>query len=106
MAVFIGGIKKNPCWKGYRMIGTKRKGNKIVPNCVVIGGLKYSKFDAIEELEAGGYDFDKSYFAQNASAGLLEDVRKRSKYTYRGGSGKSQARAFFDSLKKHYDKYK
>jgi len=26
--------KKNPCWKGYKQIGTKRKNNKVVPNCV------------------------------------------------------------------------
>lgn len=25
---------KNPCWKGYNMIGTKIKGGKEVPNCV------------------------------------------------------------------------
>ena len=25
---------KNPCWKGYEMIGMKKKGNKKVPNCV------------------------------------------------------------------------
>ena len=26
--------KKNPCWKGYEMIGTKKKGGRTVPNCV------------------------------------------------------------------------
>jgi hypothetical protein len=26
--------KKNPCWKGYEMIGMKKKGGKRVPNCV------------------------------------------------------------------------
>ena len=26
--------KKNPCWKGYEMIGMKKKGSKRVPNCV------------------------------------------------------------------------
>lgn len=26
--------KKNPCWKGYMMVGMKKKGNKNVPNCV------------------------------------------------------------------------
>ncbi len=26
--------KKGPCWKGYEMIGTKKKGKKRVPNCV------------------------------------------------------------------------
>jgi len=25
---------KNPCWKGYEMVGTKKKGSKTVPNCV------------------------------------------------------------------------
>jgi hypothetical protein len=25
---------KNPCWKGYEMIGMKKKGGKKVPNCV------------------------------------------------------------------------
>ena len=26
--------KKTPCWKGYEMIGTKKKGGRTVPNCV------------------------------------------------------------------------
>ncbi len=25
---------KNPCWKGYKQIGMKKKGEKLVPNCV------------------------------------------------------------------------
>jgi len=25
---------KNVCWKGYKMVGTKNKGGKKVPNCV------------------------------------------------------------------------
>ena len=27
---------KNPCWKGYNMVGTKIKNGKEVPNCVPI----------------------------------------------------------------------
>jgi hypothetical protein len=27
---------KNPCWKGYKAIGMKKKGGKKVPNCVPI----------------------------------------------------------------------
>ena len=27
-------MKKDPCWKGYEMIGTKKKNGKEVPNCV------------------------------------------------------------------------
>jgi len=26
--------KKNPCWIGYKQIGTKKKKGKKVPNCV------------------------------------------------------------------------
>ena len=26
--------KKKPCWKGYEMVGTKKKNGKKVPNCV------------------------------------------------------------------------
>jgi len=25
---------KNPCWKGYQMVGMKKKGGRSVPNCV------------------------------------------------------------------------
>lgn len=24
----------NPCWKGYKQVGTKKKNGRIVPNCV------------------------------------------------------------------------
>ena len=27
-------MKKGPCWKGYEMIGMKKKGGRNVPNCV------------------------------------------------------------------------
>ena len=28
--------KKDPCWKGYHMVGTKDKSGKQVPNCVPV----------------------------------------------------------------------
>lgn len=31
---------KNPCWKGYEMIGMKKKGSRRVPNCVPKGNAK------------------------------------------------------------------
>jgi hypothetical protein len=31
---FILEKKKNPCWPGYKQIGTKKKNGRIVPNCV------------------------------------------------------------------------
>jgi len=27
-------MKKDPCWKTHKMVGTKKKGGRIVPNCV------------------------------------------------------------------------
>jgi len=33
-SVFKKKRKKNPCWKGYEMIGMKKKGGRKVPNCV------------------------------------------------------------------------
>lgn len=36
------------CWKGYKMVGTKKKGNKTVPNCVPVSESKqkHSKQEA------------------------------------------------------------
>ncbi len=28
--------KMNPCWKGYQMLGTKKKSGRKVPNCVKV----------------------------------------------------------------------
>jgi hypothetical protein len=28
--------KDNPCWKGYKAVGMKKKNGKMVPNCVPI----------------------------------------------------------------------
>jgi hypothetical protein len=39
--------KNDPCWKGYHMVGTKKKGSKTVPNCVP--GKKEVAEDAIEK---------------------------------------------------------
>ena len=31
--------KDNPCWKGYKPVGTKKKGGRTVPNCVPKEGV-------------------------------------------------------------------
>ena len=36
---------KGPCWKGYEMIGMKKKGGRDVPNCVPIA----EEFDVVNE---------------------------------------------------------
>jgi len=37
---------KDPCWKGYKMLGTKNKNGKEVPNCIPVkeGKLSYFQF--------------------------------------------------------------
>ena len=39
---------KDPCWKGYEMIGMKKKGGKPVPNCVPV-----KEEEQIDEVSAG-----------------------------------------------------
>jgi hypothetical protein len=36
---------ENPCWKGYEMIGMKKKGGRDVPNCVPIA----EEYDVVNE---------------------------------------------------------
>ena len=33
-------LKTDACWKGYVQAGTKRKGNRTVPNCIPAGKRK------------------------------------------------------------------
>lgn len=49
---------KDPCWKGYKQLGTKKKGSKLVPNCIpeeieeefISNGLElYEDWDELEE---------------------------------------------------------
>lgn len=49
---------KDPCWKGYQMVGTKKKGGRTVPNCVPeqvqegIGGIEDSPLSATNSVKA------------------------------------------------------
>ena len=54
-------LKENPCWKGYKQIGMKKKGKKKVPNCVPESYDIYNEscgytieLDSIEEAEYQG----------------------------------------------------
>jgi hypothetical protein len=49
----------DPCWKGYQMVGTKKKGGRTVPNCVPeevvqegIGGIEDSPLSATNSVKA------------------------------------------------------
>ena len=39
-SITAGNFRDDACWKGYVQKGTKRKGNRTVPNCVPVGKAK------------------------------------------------------------------
>lgn len=40
---------EDPCWKGYEMVGTKKKGGKEVPNCVPKEEMEMDTWDVVLE---------------------------------------------------------
>lgn len=54
---------KNPCWKGYKQVGSKKKNGKMVPNCVPIneaGGSAKQAATAINMKKMGVEPKNKS----------------------------------------------
>jgi hypothetical protein len=82
-ASFLEAKMKNPCWKGYEMVGTKKKGGKTVPNCVpnvkesddhdrygrrnIIGAGKKSHADAMKDVAPMLDAIAKKNAAKNAA---------------------------------------
>ena len=48
--------KKGPCWKGYKMVGTKKKNGKEVPNCVPKESASESSKKKENEIAEGAAD--------------------------------------------------
>ena len=76
----IGEAKKmkgeDPCWKGYEMVGTKKKGGKEVPNCVSKEEYKLDeKITANTDMGAAIRDFEKSTSPQ--LAGRTKEQRRK-----------------------------
>lgn len=74
--------KDNPCWKGYKPVGTKKKGGRTVPNCVpkegVAEGMDYSKRTKLIRYLAKKLDIELNYL-ELASDDELVDLYKKSK---------------------------
>ena len=65
----------DPCWKGYKQIGMKKKAGKQVPNCVPTENVEETKKLSTAEklnrgLKRGGYDAD-------AAAKKIKDIQDR-----------------------------
>lgn len=87
---FMSEIKKGPCWKGYKQIGTKEKDGKTVPNCV-------PEETEIDEATYKG----REVTLNKPTAG---DVKKSKVYVDPDGDGKAKKVEFGDpnmSIKKH-----
>ena len=81
---------KDPCWKGYEMVGTKKKGGKEVPNCVP------------EETEVKEATYKGKTVPLNKP--MRGDVKKSKVYVDPDGDGKAQKVNFGDktlSIKKN-----
>jgi len=57
---------KDPCWKGYKMVGTKKKGGREVPNCVPEG---------IEEARKAATNFTPDDIAKLQTINDLETMK-------------------------------
>jgi hypothetical protein len=55
--------KDNPCWKGYKPVGTKKKNGKTVPNCVPKESVEEGKTPTVVYIEVPEGDYRKSYDA-------------------------------------------
>jgi hypothetical protein len=63
---------KNPCWSGYKMIGSKKKGGRTVPNCVASEGFR--AYIAHRDLDEGFFDSMKQGFkSQYAKNSVPQD---------------------------------
>jgi hypothetical protein len=73
----VGGAAESvdPCWKGYKQVGMKKKSGKQVPNCVPNEKVEETKKLSTAEklnrgLKRGGYDAD-------AAAKKIKDIQDR-----------------------------
>ena len=62
---------KDPCWKGYEMVGMKKKGGRKVPNCVPV---KEEQIDEVSKELAARYR-KKAHASYTYAAGKREDDR-------------------------------
>lgn len=87
---YLEEVKKDPCWKGYQMVGMKDKNGKKVPNCV----------PEEAEIEEATYQ-GREVTLNKPTKG---DVKKSKVFVDPDGDGKAKKVEFGDpnmSIKKH-----
>lgn len=63
----------NPCWRGYKPVGTKKKGNREVPNCVPIKELHTADHHGPDEFHQTRADHEESYETDQYCAACLAE---------------------------------
>ena len=76
---------RGTCWKGYSQIGMKKKGNKMVPNCV-----KNESTISEEQVQIPGVGVMKYNTVKKDVNKKVQDLLKRSKKGSHMGVGESQ----------------
>ena len=75
----LKGGGKDPCWKGYQMVGTKKKGGREVPNCVPEEIELEAGFDRMmgQFSEAGDHNFTPDDLAQLQNMDSVDAIKNR-----------------------------
>ena len=68
---------QGPCWDGYEMRGMKKKGNKMVPNCVPVGEAMKVKQDPDIDDRAGTQP--AKYYAKDAEGDDMSKATKQAR---------------------------
>ena len=63
---------KNPCWKGYRQIGTKKKDGRVVPNCVKIDENEVEDSSLTQEQKDWLDECTRGTWGVNRETGLVD----------------------------------
>lgn len=93
----LKGGAKDPCWKGYKMVGTKKKGGKKVPNCVPRESIE--KNSDIQQADAYNDAVNKAIAAKqmtfiNPKTGKEEPVMNQ-RMIQKFGGDEAAATAYF-----------
>ena len=107
---------KDPCWKNYKMVGTKKKGDQEVPNCVpeeVKKGLYYyvnlrkkagTSRSASNPKAPSDQDWkDAAKTAKNES---MTEAKEKQEYDYEGDMARSQLRSIIANAQAVHDMLK
>lgn len=65
---FLEKMDSDPCWKNYKMIGTKKKNGKTVPNCVPESYTEELDEDVEEIFEVSGLELYEDWGELNEEA--------------------------------------